>query len=863
MKKLVTGILAHVDAGKTTLSEAMLYLAGSIRKLGRVDNRDAFLDTEEMERARGITIFSKQARFSWKDTEFVLLDTPGHMDFSAEMERTLQVLDYAVLVISGADGVQAHTRTLWRLLERYGIPVFLFLNKMDQQGTDQALRMQELRRELDAQCVDFSDCGQPGFWEEVAVSDEEALEQFLSSGRISQEKLAELIAHRTMFPCFFGSALRLQGVEALLDGLSAYTEERQYPSEFSARIYKITRDARQNRLTWLKITGGCLKVKDSCGGEKVNQIRRYSGEQFEPVSQAEAGEICAVTGLSKTLPGQGLGLERGTQIPILEPVLSCRVQLPEGEAASGVLQKLKLLEEEDPQLHVVWEETLQEIQVRVMGEVQLEVLQHLVRQRFGLELSFAQGNVVYKETLARPVVGVGHFEPLRHYGEIHLLLEPGEPESGLVYASACREEVLSGSWQRLVLGQLKERQPKGVLLGAPLTDVRITLLSGRTHTKHTEGGDMGQAACRALRQGLLEGGTRLLEPYYLFTLSLPEGFVGRAMTDLERRNARLELPRIQDGTAILTGSAPVTSLQGYHRELQAYTGGLGQLSCTVQGYFSCHNEEEVCAGSCYAAEEDRENPSGSVFCAHGAGYVVPWYEVKAHAHVPVEKPDKTAEPFGEEAEDLEKPGRRDTKERSEERELFLGTEEIDRILQQATHANQRENGKRPGIYRRSKPAAPAEMAKPRTVPKQERYLLVDGYNVIFAWQELAELAKCSLDGARGRLMDILCDYQAMLGCQLMLVFDAYRMEGHETEVFSYHNIQVVYTKEAETADMFIEKFAHENSRKYRITVATSDGLEQLIIRGQGCELLSARELQEEIAREKELFREKYLGGGEA
>lgn len=859
MKKLVTGILAHVDAGKTTLSEAMLYLGGSIRKLGRVDNRDAFLDTEEMERVRGITIFSKQARFSWKNTEFVLLDTPGHVDFSAEMERTLQVLDYAVLVISGADGVQAHTRTLWKLLERYEIPVFLFLNKMDQQGTDRKARLSELQRELDGGCVDFADCGQPSFWENVAMCEEEALEQFLAQGSIRAEKISALIRQRKLFPCFFGSALRMQGVEELLDGLDAYTEERQYPTEFGARIYKITRDARQNRLTWLKITGGCLRVKDSHEGEKINEIRLYSGSGFVPAAQAEAGEICAVSGLSHTMPGQGLGAEATTRLPVLEPVLSYRVLLPDGEDAAAVLPRLRLLEEEEPQLHVVWEEALKEIQVRIMGEVQLEVLKHLVSRRFGLDISFAQGNVVYKETLAKPVVGVGHFEPLRHYGEVHLLLEPGEPESGLTYASACREEVLSGSWQRLVLGQLAERTHKGVLLGAPLTDVRITLLSGRTHNKHTEGGDMGQAALRALRQGLMEAGTRLLEPYYLFTLRLPENLVGRAMTDLERRSASLKLPRFEDGMGILTGSAPVTCLQGYHRELQAYSGGLGQLSCTVQGYFPCHNEAEVCEAGVYDAEGDMENPCGSVFCAHGAGYVVPWYEVKEHAHVPVEVLHETAEEDRTETENLKERCRQEERSRSEERDLALGTEEIDRILQQATHANHRADAPRKGIYRRRKPpAVSAETVSFRPIKRQEEYLLVDGYNVIFAWQELAELAKISLDGARGRLMDILCDYQAMRGCRLMLVFDAYRMEGHETEVLSYHNIQVVYTREAETADMFIEKFAHENSRSYRITVATSDGLEQLIIRGQGCGLLSARELQEEIAREKELLRERYL-----
>ncbi len=848
-----------MDAGKTTLSEAMLYLGGSIRKLGRVDNRDAFLDTDEMERARGITIFSKQARFSWKDTQIVLLDTPGHVDFSAEMERTLQVLDYAILVVNGADGVQAHTRTLWKLLKRYEVPVFVFMNKMDQQGTDKELLLSELQRELDAACVDFTEQSGTAFAENVAVCDEGALEQFLADGCVAKEKIAEMIAERKLYPCFFGAALRLFGVEELLCGIDAYATEPGRAETFGARVYKITRDGQQNRLTWLKITGGVLRVKEMLGGEKINQIRLYSGEHYETVTEASAGEICAVTGPAQTIPGQGLGEEEGGVLPVLEPVFSYRMLLPEGIDAAAVLPKLRLLEEEEPQLHVVWQETLREIQVCIMGEVQLEVLRHLIYQRFGLEVSFAQGSVMYKETLTQPVVGVGHFEPLRHYAEVHLLLEPGELESGITYDTACREEVLAGNWQRLILGQLEEREPRGVLLGAPLTDVRITLLSGRAHTKHTEGGDFGQAARRALRQGLMEGHSQLLEPYYAFTLSLPERFLGKAMTDMERRSGKMDLPLTEKGTAVLTGLAPVAALQGYLQELQAYTGGLGRLSCTLKGYYPCHNTEEVLAQSAYDPESDTEQPSGSVFCSHGAGYVVPWYEVKAHAHVPVEEPDggkESAEDADTGELSLKRPLRRNP---AEERDLALGTEEIDLILQQATHANRREEEARKGIYRRKKTTpVPARTTHFVPTPKQEEYLLVDGYNVIFAWDELSDLAKVSLDGARGRLMDILCDYQAMKGCRLMLVFDAYRIEGHVTEVFTYHNIQVVYTKEAETADMFIEKFAHENSRKYRVTVATSDGLEQLIIRGQGCNLLSSRDLKEEILREKENFREKYM-----
>ena len=859
--KLVVGILAHVDAGKTTLSEAMLYVSGAIRRLGRVDKGDAFLDTDAQERERGITIFSKQAVFTYQDLEVCLLDTPGHVDFGAEMERTLQVLDYALLVINGADGVQAHTRTLLALLERYRVPVFLFINKMDQPGTDKEVLLKELKETLPYGCVDFSVRDSVAFFDEIAMCSEAALDTFLQNGRVETALIRKLIKKRLLFPCFFGSALKVEGVEELLAGLVEYTEEPSYPGDFGGRVFKITRDEKGNRLTWLKVTGGSLKVRDLIKEEKISQIRICSGEKYETVQEVSAGGVCAVTGLTASYPGEGLGYEQGELPPMLEPVLTYRVILPSNTDAAAVLPKLRQLEEEDPQLHLLWEEALQEIQVRIMGEVQLEVLKELVKQRFGLEIAFGVGSVVYKESIKTPAIGVGHFEPLRHYAEVQLLLEPGEPGSGICLHTACSEDVLAKNWQRLILTHLEEKEHRGVLAGMALTDVKITLLAGRAHPKHTEGGDFRQATYRAVRQGLMEAEPVLLEPYYAFRLILPEELVGRAMTDIENRGGTVSLPEFEEGQAVLSGKAPVSALREYQKEVNAYSKGEGILSCTLCGYFPCHNTEEVLAECVYDPEADTDNPTGSVFCAHGAGFVVPWHEVKSYAHLEIVRVREGV--VINQEEELSDTSPRTRYPVSKEKETrVIDTEEIDRILKNAAGANKRDDTKpRKGIYRRDKSTPQVSQTRVyKPIRRQEEYLLVDGYNVIFAWEELRDLARVSIDGARGRLLDILCDYQATKGMELIVVFDAYRVEGHATETLDYHNIHVVYTKEAETADRFIEKFAHENNGRYRITVATSDGLEQIIIRGQGCFLLSARELEEEVERAKSALLEDYLSG---
>ena len=863
-KYITTAVLAHVDAGKTTLSEAMLYVSGNIRKAGRVDNGDAFLDTDEMERARGITIFSSQAVLKLPGGVLTLLDTPGHVDFSAEMERTLSVLDCAILVISGADGVQEHTRTLWRLLRDLNIPVFLFVNKMDQQGTDKAGLLAHLRRVLSENCVDFSDRGTEAFYENAAMCDEAALEEYLENGAVSDDTIAALIGERKLFPCFFGSALKLQGVAEFLEDFFAYAKEPEYPAEFGAKVYKITRDAQGMRLTHMKITGGRLMVKQLLSGvkrsgadgggepeiweEKVNQIRIYSGGKYETADAVTAGRICTVTGLNDTYPGEGLGVEQPSEQPVLEPVLTYRILPPEGMDAALLLPKLRLLEEEDPQLQIVWDEKLRGIFARMMGEVQIEVLKNLIRTRFDMEVTFDAGHVVYRETIADTVEGVGHFEPLRHYAEVHLKLEPGEPGSGMQFAAACSEDVLDKNWQRLILTHLREREHRGVLTGAAVTDMKITLVSGRAHVKHTEGGDFRQATYRAVRQGLMQAKSVLLEPYYDFVLEVPEQAVGRAMTDVERMHGEIrygegweEADQVAAGDPVLrrlVGSAPVATMQNYQKEVVSYTKGQGRLTLSNKGYFPCHNEDEVVEAFGYDAVRDTEHTPDSVFCAHGAGFVVPWDQVAEYMHLPGI--------FAEASEETQK--KTQPESFSAREEIWLGTEEIDRILAQASGANRgtKEAWKR-GRGRREQPAS----ALTRTYHPQTggvEYLLVDGYNIIFAWEEFAELARETIDGARGKLLDILCNYQAIRGCELIVVFDAYRVAGHGTEILDYHNIHVVYTKEAETADAYIEKFAHEHAREHRVTVATSDGLEQIIIRGAGCLLLSARDLWEEVAR---------------
>lgn len=844
MGKIVVGILAHVDAGKTTLSEGMLYTSGAIRTMGRVDNRDAFLDTYALERERGITIFSKQAVFPLGTTQVTLLDTPGHVDFSPEMERTLQVLDYAILVISGADGVQGHTRTLWNLLRRYEIPTFVFVNKMDQKGTDAEVLLQELKNVLEEGCVDFSTKRDAHFYEEAAVCSEDALEEFLETGRLKKETLQELFLERQLFPCFFGSALRLEGVKEFLEQMQELIKAPEYPDTFAAKVFKIARDEAGNRLTYLKITGGSLKVKAVIEGQKVNQIRIYSGEKYEAFNEAKAGSICAVTGLSDTYPGEGLGAEQGTYLPVLEPVLNYQVIPTEGDDPILLLPKLRELEEEEPQLHIVWEEALQEIHVQLMGEVQLEVLKTLIYERFGVEVEFGQGNILYKETIQNTVEGVGHFEPLRHYAEVHLLLEPGEPGSGVQCMSVCSEDLLDRNWQRLILTHLMETEHRGVLTGASITDIRITLVSGKAHLKHTEGGDFRQAVYRAVRQGLKQADSVLLEPCYEYRLELPSENVGRGMTDIERMHGTFGLPQTEADRTILTGTAPVSTMRDYQKEVHAYTRGNGTLQCTLKGYAPCHNTEEVLAATGYDSERDTLHPTGSVFCAHGAGFLVPWYEVKEYMHLPSIMQEKPSDSSEEKQTAYRVP---------EETDAWIDTEEVDRIIAQSVSANKKQKTlpkKKLSEYYKS-------TSKPKKQEVREEYLLVDGYNVIFAWEDLKDLAQVSIDGARGKLLDVLCDYQGMKKCNLIVVFDAYRVQGHKTEISTYHNIHVVFTKEAETADQYIEKFAHENGKKYNVTVATSDGLEQIIIRGQGCRLLSARELKDEIERTKKTLFEEH------
>lgn len=864
-KQICTALLAHVDAGKTTLSEALLYESGNLRKIGRVDNGDAFLDTDALERARGITIFSKQAVLETEDTVFTLLDTPGHVDFSAEMERTLQALDYAVLLISGADGVQGHTRTLWQLLKRYQVPAFLFVNKMDQPGTDKETLLAELREKLDENCLDFSDVDHEEFQENVAMCQEDVLEYYLEHGAVEEGQIRELIRQRKVFPCYFGSALKLYGVKEFLQGMECFTEQKTYPQEFGAKVFKITHDGQGNRLSHLKVTGGVLKVKMILGSgqEKVNQIRIYSGEKFEAVQEAYAGTVCAVTGLQETHPGEGLGMEEDALAPFLQPVLTYCMELPPGYDTGKMMAKLSQLQEEDPQLHIIWDENLQEIRVQVMGEVQLEILASLIRERFGVDVSFGTGNILYKETIACPVEGVGHYEPLRHYAEVHLLLEPGEPGSGLVFGASCCEDVLDRNWQRLVLTHLMEKEHRGVLTGSAITDMKITLAAGRAHLKHTEGGDFRQATYRALRQGLREAQSVLLEPIYEFLLEVPEQMIGRAMTDIERMHGSFAPPYTQSGMAVLAGTAPVSQMQDYPREVLQYTRGEGRLSCTLKGYEPCHNTKEIIEQIGYDPERDLQNPADSVFCAHGAGFIVKWNQVKEHMHVETSAFVQRILHGTADADILDEPAgivRGGQAETGFEEEAWIGEDEVEAILSKTLCANKHsKEAARKGYHRKravTKTYAPQTKRTFQMPQKKEEYFLVDGYNIIFAWQELKELAEHNIDSARDRLLDVMCNYQGIRGCHLIVVFDAYRVQNHRTEVMDYHNIHVVFTKEAETADQYIEKFAHTHGREYRVVVATSDGLEQIIIRGQGCGLISARELQEEIKRlEKEMREE--------
>ena len=857
-KRQVIGILAHVDAGKTTLAESILYLSGNIRNLGRVDHGNTFLDTNEMERARGITIFSKQAEVTLKTGEKELpvtfMDTPGHVDFSAEMERTLQILDYAVLVINGMDGIQGHVLTLWKLLKRYQIPTFLFVNKMDQSGTDRGKLLSELQERLSDRCIAF-DVPQDEEWKEsVAMCTEELMEQYLENGKLAPEDIKRAIAERHIFPCFFGSALKIQGVEELLQGLVNLTDRKQYPSEFGARVYKITRDEKGNRLTHMKLTGGSLKVKELIGEEKADQIRFYSGVQFRTETEAVAGEVCAVTGLESTYAGQGLGMEESLEQPVLAPVLTYQLILPAGAEPHVIYRKLMQLEEEEPLLHLVWEEQTKEIRAQVMGEVQIEVLKNMIKERLGLEVTFGTGCIVYKETIAEAVEGVGHYEPLRHYAEAHILLEPGERGSGLTFATDVSTDVLDLNWQRLMLTHLEEKQHKGVLVGAPITDMKLTVIGGRSHKKHTEGGDFREATYRAVRQGLKKAKSILLEPVYEFRLEVPQESVGRAMTDIGKMQGKFSDPEMNGNVAVLCGTAPVATMQEYPMEVAAYTKGEGRIFLSPGGYEPCHNEEEVIAAMGYDSEADLANPTGSVFCAHGAGFVVPWDEVENYMHVETEWEEEdcyadsimSAGNSATAANTVSQPARKSGG--SAVGAFSAEDKELAEIFNR-TYGKSENKGKTGSAYDPMsvvhRPSAPRKVEiKPQE--RQEEYLLVDGYNIIFSWEELNEMSKTNIAAARQKLMDVLCNYQGFKKCTLILVFDAYKVEGFQGEVQKYHNIHVVYTKEAETADQYIEKTVHQIAKKYKVTVATSDATEQVIIWGAGAMRLSAQGLLEEV-----------------
>lgn len=856
MKRLVIGMTAHVDSGKTTLSEAMLYTAGEIRKLGRVDHGDAFLDTNPLERSRGITIFSKQAVLKYGGNEYTLLDTPGHVDFSAETERAMRVLDYAVLVISGTDGVQSHTETLWRLLKRYNIPAFIFVNKMDISFLGRDSLINELKRKLSPGCVDFSEQRSHGeLAEELAECSEDMMNSYLDNGDISQEIISTEIFRRNVFPVVFGSALKLKGVDELLRVIDVYTKEPPRQQEFGAVIYKITADEQGARLTHMKITGGSLRVKTqlSCGGkqEKVNQIRVYSGSKFTTADEAPAGTLCAVTGLFAGSAGEGLGTESNCASPLLEPVLTYRIILPPKTDIPSALEKLRALSDEDPMLRIVWNEQLKEIHIQLMGDIQLEILKSVINERFGLEVEFDEGSIAYKETIAAPVEGVGHYEPLRHYAEVHLLLEPAERGTGLQFFTDCRKDDLDINWQRLILTHLEEKTHLGVLTGSPITDMKITVVAGKAHIKHTEGGDFRQATYRAVRQGLRSVESVLLEPWYEFRLAVPQECTGRAMTDLQRMSGEVDPPETVGVETVFTGSAPVSELRGYQSEVVSYTKGKGRLSCIPKGYFHCHNSEEVIARIGYDCDADTENSADSVFCSHGAGVLVPWNEAPARMHI--DSGLRFGENEHEEAEPVVTPQLVNSyKQRA------AADKELIEIFER-TYGKIKRN-ERSAMHTEKSPPPPKTPKLPLP-PQGPEYLLVDGYNIIFAWDELNRLAKENLELARSRLINILCNYQGFRRCNLILVFDAYRVKGNHREIEQEMGITVVYTKEAETADMFIEKTAHELGRKHRVRVATSDNVEQIIILGNGAVRVSATEFLAEVTEVENTIRkiieEKY------
>lgn len=893
-KKITLGILAHVDAGKTTLSEGMLYLSGTIRKLGRVDHRDAFLDTYELERARGITIFSKQALFDWKDISFTLLDTPGHSDFSPEMERTLQVLDGAVLIISAADGVTSQVRLLWKLLSHYNVPTFIFVNKMDQAGSDKAAILEHLKKELGNNIVDFSeDPGSPEIQEELAVCDDSLLSAFLEGKEVSEADICRLISSRKSFPVIFGSALKMQGVEELLGLITAYLPpaEGSENEDFGARVYKISRDSQGNRLTHLKVTGGVLRVRDLLGEEKIDQIRVYNGEKFETLKEAGPGTICAVTGLSSTKAGEGLGCDKkAAETELIQPIISCSLILPEEADTLSFYKKLLILQEEEPMLRISLKEIPgspeKQIETQVMGEVQKEILKHLIKERFDIDISFGPGHIVYKETIAAAVEGVGHFEPLRHYAEVHLLLEPAEPGSGIIIDNVCNTDTLALNWQRLILTHLQEKAHKGVLTGSEITDIKITLLTGRAHEKHTEGGDFRQATYRAVRQGLMESDSVLLEPIFSYRMVLPQEAVGRALNDIQRMNGTVGLPDMEGGKSVLTGTIPAACLGNYAAELTSFTHGEGHIATTLSGYAPCHNPEEVIASFDYDPEGDLDNPSSSVFCSHGAGTVIPWYEVRNYMHLDTgwdpesgfeKKTDLTDSIDMEALKKLQLHKKKDTEDNRSfaeiDREIRATDNELMAIFERTygqikpryveDHEQRRRTkdtplateGPAPEVSLSKKKAAGLE-AKSALVQQPKEYLLVDGYNVIYASPELSSLARTDLKAARDSLIDLLVNFAGFRRENVILVFDAYKVPGGTEHMEKHHELTVIYTKEAETADQYIEKAAHEIGKKYKVTVATSDAIEQVIVMSSGALRLSARDFLLEISHTEELINEK-------
>lgn len=851
------GILAHVDSGKTTLSEALLYQSGAIKKLGRVDHKNSFLDTFNLERDRGITIFSKQAEFETKNTRFTLLDTPGHIDFSAETERTLQVLDYAILVVSAASGIQSHTHTLWNLLSKYNVPVFIFVNKTDLDGADKSRVLEELKTKFSSGCVDFGEENKEEFYENLALCHEKLLNEYYEKDCIDHNLITEYISRRKIFPCYFGSALKLDGTAEFLQGLDSYTKMPFYGDEFGAKVYKISEDKGQ-RLTHLKVTGGTLNVRDTVispknkEGEKINQIRIYNGDKFTVTDKAESGTVCAVTGITFAQSGDGLGCEKNSSMPILQPVLNYRLELPEGADPHKAFNNMKILEREDPQLKVVWNQRLSEIHIQLMGDIQLEVLQELIKERFDMSVAFSKGSIIYKETISDTVEGVGHFEPLRHYAEVHLILKPGKRNSGIVIKNECKEDVLDKNWQRLIITHLYEKTHLGVLTGSPITDIEIILASGKAHPKHTEGGDFRQATYRAVRQGLRQAKSVLLEPVYEFTLEIPTENTGRAITDIQRMSGTFDTPENTGEFTVIKGTAPVSEMGDYAREVVQYTHGKGKLACALKGYEPCHNSDEVIETLGYDCDGDTDNPCDSVFCSHGSGYNVKWDQVKSHMHLPsaLSKP-KTAGESVAVNKDFS------TAKYKGAKDLFALDKELMAIFEKTYGPVKNRNGRENQNH-----FTFTESAEKKEYKKQSKgnydgveYLLVDGYNVIHSWDRLKKLAEDNLETARNVLVNILCNYQGYRKCNLIVVFDAYKVKGNVGEVEKQGNITIVYTKEAETADMYIEKASYKLAKTNKVRVVTSDALEQLIILEGGALRVSSAEFQYEVEQAENNIRE--------